>query len=122
MVLAGFCRELDPDLMSHQALVWWSWLGRKVIYRLVIAAAVLCLLVALVRQPAGIRAWAHGPLLCTWSAAILLMWAGAIAEKHMGMVLEETLELAGEALVAVAAVLHRRLLLRRPRRTTNGQG
>ncbi|SBO44826.1 hypothetical protein [Cyanobium sp. NIES-981] len=27
-VLAGFCRELDPDLMTDPSLVWWSWLGR----------------------------------------------------------------------------------------------
>jgi hypothetical protein len=110
-VLAGFCRELDPDLMANQSLAWWSWLGRKVIYRGVIVAAVLCLLAGLLRHPLGVKAWAHRPLLLTWSAAIALLVAGSIAEKHATMLVEEILELAGEALVAVGAVLHRRRLL-----------
>ncbi|WP_043369015.1 hypothetical protein [Cyanobium sp. PCC 7001] len=110
-VLAGFCRELDPDLMDHQVLEWWAWLGRKVVYRGVIAAAVLCLLAGLLHHPAGLKAWAHGPLLLTWSAAIALLVAGSIAEDHGMMLVEEMFELAGEALVAVGAVLHRQRVL-----------
>ncbi|SBO44827.1 hypothetical protein [Cyanobium sp. NIES-981] len=86
-------------------------------YRIAIAAAVLCLLAGLRHHPLAVKAWVHGPLLITWTAAITLLIAGSIAEKHHSMRLEENLELAGEALVAFAALLHRRrLLLSRPQR------
>lgn len=103
---AAFCRELDPDLYAGTDFAWIKYFGRKILYRFVIGTSGGFLAMAIIAQAKGFQKLVKPKILITVGVALFLMAAGSVFEKQGAMLVEECLELSGQAFALAAAWLY----------------